>query len=430
MNNIISSKRIEFMGPPAAGKTYLYNVLCNIIKNNRYKSMHCYDEFLNIVKKNRTRKNIVYPRINEFIQLCIKSLSNSYSDPARNLKRLTWLHDSLELSKDIEKIDSKRCIILDESLCQRGHSVCLTSKDFNLNVIDYFKIMPKPFAIINVHCEYNIIKNRLLKRNTENITEELSHIEKSISLFKAAREILLNRGVIILDLDSNMSLNDLTLKMDSFLSNIVNYLYNKGDEDNTYVPLDKRYFGNNALQYEKKRTSDEQWHQEDKAVENFIKTVCPENLLDVPIGTGRFLPLYEKYKIKITGVDISSDMLISAKSKSKQLSYPISTQIGDIFSLPFSKDSFDCVLCLRFLNWIAEEDMFKVLKQFREISKKHIIISLRTKEDTNTAIMLENNLYIHSKKLFYRFLKSLRLGVEDEVFINNRYGGFFSIYLI
>ena len=55
---------------------------------------------------------------------------------------------------------------------------------------------------------------------------------------------------------------------------------------------------------------------------------------------------------------------------------------------------------------------------------------MRANKDINTAKILENNFYIHSDKLFNRFLKFLKLEVVNDILINKKYGGVFKVYLL
>ena len=49
------------------------------------------------------------------------------------------------------------------------------------------------------------------------------------------------------------------------------------------------------------------------------------SIIDIPIGTGRFLEFYKKYTFDIYGVDISADML--KKTKEKILKYNLEKEL-------------------------------------------------------------------------------------------------------
>jgi len=53
----------------------------------------------------------------------------------------------------------------------------------------------------------------------------------------------------------------------------------------------KRYRGKGAINYEKKRAGKNKWVLENKGVQHLFPLNC-SNVLDVPIGTGRFYSLY------------------------------------------------------------------------------------------------------------------------------------------
>lgn len=70
-------------------------------------------------------------------------------------------------------------------------------------------------------------------------------------------------------------------------------------------------------------------------------------VLEVAIGTGINMPLYNRHKVqKLIGLDLSQGMLQQAESKVQQdgQGLHVSFQQGNVEGLPFDSNSFDCVV--------------------------------------------------------------------------------------
>jgi ubiquinone/menaquinone biosynthesis C-methylase UbiE len=88
--------------------------------------------------------------------------------------------------------------------------------------------------------------------------------------------------------------------------------------------------------------------------------------LEVAIGTGLNLPHYPP-EVRLTGVDLSPDMLAFARIRSKQIGRRVTLSEGDAHDLPFTDCSFDTVVCTYALCSVpdvprAVSEMKRVLK--------------------------------------------------------------------
>jgi ubiquinone/menaquinone biosynthesis C-methylase UbiE len=130
------------------------------------------------------------------------------------------------------------------------------------------------------------------------------------------------------------------------------------------------YFDNEANQYD-------QWYQTkmgafvDRVETNLALTMFPVRtgmtLLDAGCGTGNFSMKLAEAKAKVTGVDISREMLRIAVEKSSQSGYDIIFQEVDLHKLPFTDDSFDGVISMAALEFIkvtepVMDELYRVLK--------------------------------------------------------------------
>ena len=116
-------------------------------------------------------------------------------------------------------------------------------------------------------------------------------------------------------------------------------------------------------------------------------------MLDVPVGTARFLPLYIQNRMSMTGLDISSDMLDQAKKLRGDSLNGCQLDIGDVTNLSYADNSFDLVVCFRLLDGqVSYEDAIKAIMEYFRVSRKYLILELGAvpqKED-DSVLTLEN----------------------------------------
>jgi len=90
------------------------------------------------------------------------------------------------------------------------------------------------------------------------------------------------------------------------------------------------------------------------------------NTLEVAIGSGLNLPHYPK-DVRLTGLDLSPEMLELARSRAADLGRLVELNEGDAQELPFPYSSFDTVVCTYSLCNVPDEtrtisEMKRVLK--------------------------------------------------------------------
>ena len=119
--------------------------------------------------------------------------------------------------------------------------------------------------------------------------------------------------------------------------------------------LASKYRGSAARGYETARRG-KKWAAEVKTAQELIRDVqSGSKVLDVPVGTGRLIPVLASHDLLVTGLDASADMLVEAKECATQAGAQVQLIQGDIRALPFADDSFQLVTCVRFLNWIDRQ---------------------------------------------------------------------------
>lgn len=141
----------------------------------------------------------------------------------------------------------------------------------------------------------------------------------------------------------------------------------------------KKYFGNVASGYEARRASQTKWQREQAIVADWLaRHPAGTRILDCPVGTGRFLPLYALHGFEVLGVDISTDMLRQAEAKGPVES--VTLRQGSIFDLGEPDASFDVALAIRIVNLIDRADMQRALRELQRVTRAQIIFNLREGE--------------------------------------------------
>ncbi len=154
----------------------------------------------------------------------------------------------------------------------------------------------------------------------------------------------------------------------------------------------RKYVGDVARDYDKKRESSEKWKVEQEAVE-FLLADYPQGswVLDAPCGTGRFFPYYEERGFIVRGFDLSAEMMAIAGKKIKD---PVAMidghqkwgwRQGDITEgTGLDPKSVDVAVCVRMTRWImgnyGEVGVAKMLNELARVARKAIIITARVKD--------------------------------------------------
>lgn len=206
--------------------------------------------------------------------------------------------------------------------------------------------------------------------------------------------------------------------------------------------LGEQYKGGVASSYDAKRSGDPKWVKEQEVIEDLFNKVSKSQLkvLDVPVGTGRFVPLYKKNDWLVTGMDISEDMLKEAKEKAREHSFDMEIAQGSIFDLAKGDSVFDLVVCIRFLNWINFKDFSKVVGNLAKTSKEHLILGVRAypkysfveklKQKIKQYLKKKRMIIIHSEEAVLETFAKNNLSIIDKKYIDTKQGGKYYVFLL
>lgn len=152
------------------------------------------------------------------------------------------------------------------------------------------------------------------------------------------------------------------------------------------------YYGKVAQNYETRRRKQSWWGVEQDEMQSLL-TNLPEGLsvLDVPFGTGRFVPFYKKRGYKVTGLDASHEMIEQAKELLGEAFDGVETNTGSAMDLPFKDGSFDLMVSTRFLrDIITYRDARAALMEFGRVTRRYAIIQLGNSIDGTSAVVADD----------------------------------------
>jgi ubiquinone/menaquinone biosynthesis C-methylase UbiE len=144
------------------------------------------------------------------------------------------------------------------------------------------------------------------------------------------------------------------------------------------------YYGKVAKNYQIRRAKQGWWQVEQEEMASLLETL-PKGLsvVDIPFGTGRFVPYYIDREFTIHGLDASVEMLITAQSTLGSDFKKCQVTTGSAMALDFADGQFDLLISTRFLrDIIVAKDAKLALAEFARVTKRYAIIQLgeNTKE--------------------------------------------------
>jgi SAM-dependent methyltransferase len=142
-------------------------------------------------------------------------------------------------------------------------------------------------------------------------------------------------------------------------------------------PARSRYVGAVASGYVGRRAVTPKWTREQEVIEAVVRTLpAGSRVLDVPVGTGRFLPAYADAGHRVCGIDISADMLAQARAVPAALPRLALVQ-GEVERLPLRDRAVDWVVCVRFLNWVPAAQLDRIVRELLRVARAGVVLLVR-----------------------------------------------------
>jgi SAM-dependent methyltransferase len=118
------------------------------------------------------------------------------------------------------------------------------------------------------------------------------------------------------------------------------------------------------------------------AVRRCLEDVRPEGaVLDLPVGSGRLVPLFRAMGLTSIGVDLSTPMLLLAQAKG-------ATHVlrADAECLPLRDGAVDGVVCLRFLHHPREEARARIFREIARVARRFAILDYGYRNPTRETL--------------------------------------------
>jgi SAM-dependent methyltransferase len=188
------------------------------------------------------------------------------------------------------------------------------------------------------------------------------------------------------------------------------------------MKIEKYYDTDNAKNYEQRRAGG-LWQSENKAFVKMYNTILKTydsdktmlKILDLPVGTGRWIPFLTSNVKSYVGVDISPYMLEEAESKindNSKFDTNFENHEWENY-LPTVKQHYDLIISTRFFAHFNANDTKKMMKMFSDATSGHLITQVRACDNHFTYYLeILLGLIKNPFRMFKRWKKSGRLSTS------------------
>jgi ubiquinone/menaquinone biosynthesis C-methylase UbiE len=118
------------------------------------------------------------------------------------------------------------------------------------------------------------------------------------------------------------------------------------------------------------------WRREQNAVLDIVKQLpACDVALDAPCGIGRWWPVLELRCNEIVAVDISHEMIETARSNVTAVQAAVELRVEDAEALSFGDESFDLVFSHALTKHLPIPVQYKVMSEFARVSRRWVVCS-------------------------------------------------------
>jgi len=147
--------------------------------------------------------------------------------------------------------------------------------------------------------------------------------------------------------------------------------------------LKSRYLGKGASEYNNQRKGNARWQAEHKITKEFLVEHRGKTVLDMPVGTGRFVGLYKEFDMSVYGMDRSADMLTETQKEAESYGLTdLTLVLGDATNFLPKKLKSDIVVCTRFLNWLPTDLARQAFLLLAEACQDEMLITLSSIDES------------------------------------------------
>lgn len=94
-----------------------------------------------------------------------------------------------------------------------------------------------------------------------------------------------------------------------------------------------------------------------------------KKLLDLGCGIGRHSVLFANNGFSVDAFDLSEEGIKKLKKLSKDKNLKIKTKVGDMLSLPYEDDSFDCLIAYHVIYHADDNGIKRVISEIKRVLK-------------------------------------------------------------
>jgi SAM-dependent methyltransferase len=211
------------------------------------------------------------------------------------------------------------------------------------------------------------------------------------------------------------------------------------------------YFGQTAQNYDRERVVSPIWQQENDTIAPVLRSALrpADRVLDVAAGTGRWLDVYAAVGVHAILLDVSSDMLGTAREQAEAKRCAFDIVEGNIFCMS-TLPACDWLVSTRFFNWIPLRGIETLLRLAVASGITRFAFTARCLDQTASlqrqaessfywhkknfdvirGARMKGIYYLHSPARLRRVLTQLGLEVSEEHVIERVRGDAYTLFIV
>lgn len=125
-----------------------------------------------------------------------------------------------------------------------------------------------------------------------------------------------------------------------------------------------------------------------------------KNFLDLGCGLGRHSILFAKNGFEVEAFDLSKSGIEDLKETIKKQKLPIRLTVGDMLSLPYKDNSFDCLLAYHVIYHTDELGIKRIISEIKRVLKPNGEFFLDFNSKNSSAFKNKKNKHVGRNLLF------------------------------
>ena len=145
----------------------------------------------------------------------------------------------------------------------------------------------------------------------------------------------------------------------------------------------KSYYGEAAASYDAQRFRSRKGRwidgREKRSITHALSGIPKDvSILDLPCGTGRITEHILNLGYRVSGADVSAEMITLAKERVGGHQLLQGFHRTDAEALDFPDNRFDCITCVRLMGHLPSEVKLRVLREFARVARRYLVVTFYT----------------------------------------------------